>query len=417
MKTMWTHRLAPALVLGGVIAACGGGGTDSGFGSDGTPDAGGGPPSGDGGGTFFPSGDGGGSTFGDGSAPPPPAPLDGGCATATATATRQPVYMLFVLDGSGSMREDNKWTAVVPALDAIFDDIQAQNDRSLGVGLIGFSDSNDGSCTGGLFNTCTGPYPSKTDVPIAFVDKAQHDKLRARIDAAMPSGGTPTQAALTGGFGALEPFVATGALQPGGKKVLVLMTDGVPSGGATEQNACIAAAKTELALPSPKGPITTFAVGIGVFPSTSKVTYDPAFMGALAQAGGAAPAGCNPSENADVSKVCHFQVTPNGKTAAQITQDFIKAIDQIRGQVLSCEFALDKSVGGQVDPSKVNVVFVDKNGVSHPILQDGTNGWTYDDPASPKKVILHGQGCADVKGDPQGKVSIVLGCVTERGPS
>jgi hypothetical protein len=415
MKIMKTHRFASALVLAGSIAACGGTNPDSGFGDGGTPDAG--ASASEDAGKFFPAPDDAGSLGGDGSTRPPPPSLDGGCATATAAATRQPVYMLFVLDGSGSMREDNKWTAVVPALDAIFDDIQGQNDKSLGVGLIGFADSNDGSCTGGLFNTCTGPYPSKTDVPIAFVDKAQHDKLRARIDAAMPSGGTPTQAALTGAFGAIEPFVATGDLQTGGKKVVVLMTDGVPTGGATEQNACIAAAKTELALPAPKGSITTFAVGIGVFPSTSKTTYDPAFMGALAAAGGAAPAGCNPAENADVSKVCHFQVTPNGKTAAQITQDFIKAINQIRGQVLSCEFALDKAPGAKADPAKVNVVFVDKNGVSHPLYQDPVNGWTYDNPTTPTKVILHGQGCADVKADPQGKVDIVLGCVTNPIPS
>lgn len=33
---------------------------------------------------------------------------DAGCATATAEAKRQPAYLLFVLDGSGSMKQQNK---------------------------------------------------------------------------------------------------------------------------------------------------------------------------------------------------------------------------------------------------------------------------------------------------------------------
>src|SRR5262245_16827679 len=35
--------------------------------------------------------------------------LEAGCAQATARAARQPVYMLIVLDGSGSMKDENKW--------------------------------------------------------------------------------------------------------------------------------------------------------------------------------------------------------------------------------------------------------------------------------------------------------------------
>jgi hypothetical protein len=337
--------------------------------------------------------------------------LDAGCATATAATTRQPVYMLFVLDGSNSMNQDSKWKAVIPALDAIFDDILTQNDTALGVGLIGFEDSNDKACTGIIFPTCK--YPSSADVPIAFVDKAQHDKLRARIDTANAAGGTPTQLALTGAYGSIDAFTPSGKLEPGGKKVLVLMTDGVPNGGPTEQDACISMATNELAAAPPKGPVTTFSVGIGPFPSTNTAGYDPAFMGKLAKAGGAAPTGCNPTENVNVANACHFQVTPNGKPVAQITSEFIAAINKIRGQVSSCEFLLDKLDGGSLDPKKVNVVFTDGAGTAHTIAQNPTDGWTYDDPNNPSKVILHGKGCGDMKADAKGKISIVIGCETE----
>src|SRR5262249_39145015 len=161
-----------------------------------------------------------------------------------------------------------------------------------------------------------------------------------------------------------------------------LMTDGVPDGGPEEQAQCTSAATTELST------VTTFAVGVGPFPSpdtTGIDGYDPAFLGTLAQAGGAAPAGCNPIEENDPSRLCHFQITPGGKSAQELAQEFANAINRIRGQVASCDFVLDKS-GGTVDPTKVNVVYRDQAGQEHVIVQDPLNGWTYDNPTNPSKV-------------------------------
>src|SRR3954464_5151492 len=132
-----------------IPVAVGCGGTDSSTFNDGQNGA-------DGSGGLFGGGngnDGGVSDFIDGSAL-----LEAGCATATARAARQPVYMLIVLDGSGSMDKENKWTAVVPALDAFFDDLKGQGDTTFGVGLTVFSDDRDK--TNGK-----GPYPV-IEVPI-----------------------------------------------------------------------------------------------------------------------------------------------------------------------------------------------------------------------------------------------------------
>ncbi len=335
--------------------------------------------------------------------------LDGGCANATADAQRAPVYMQIVLDGSGSMDNDNKWAAVVPALDAIFDDLLAKNDPAFGVGLIAFADNLDPTCQiiqtpfGPLKGSCAGPYPTNIDVPIAFVDKGQRDKLHGRIQPSGPAGDTPTKTALSGAFASLEAFTPKAPLLSSGKKVIVLMTDGVPTDSNVSDDAALVSAELK------KG-IATFAVGIGPFPSTDTKSYDPAFMGALAVAGGAAPAGCNPTENSDPTRTCHFQVTPGGKSVQQLTQDFIDAINKIRSAVATCEFVLTK--GGAVDPSQVNVIYIDGNGVQHVLVQNGTDGWTYDDPKNPSKVILHGADCNSVKNDAKGKVSIVLGCAT-----
>ena len=57
------------------------------------------------------------------------APLgDAGCATAMSQVQRSAVYLLFVLDGSGSMKQENKWAAVVPALTDIFSQMSAEAD-------------------------------------------------------------------------------------------------------------------------------------------------------------------------------------------------------------------------------------------------------------------------------------------------
>src|SRR6185312_13036067 len=107
------------------VAACGGSsehklGGSSGVGGDDDDNS------------FAPGDDDGGST-----APP----ISGsGCATASAVAKRQPVYLEFVLDGSGSMDSDNKWTAVVPALQSIFTQMKTEADPGVGAGLIVFSD-------------------------------------------------------------------------------------------------------------------------------------------------------------------------------------------------------------------------------------------------------------------------------------
>jgi hypothetical protein len=212
----------------------------------------------------------------------------------------------------------------------------------------------------------------------------------------------------------MEAFMPTAPLQPGGKKVVVLMTDGVPNGGTSEQNQCITATQTEFTKTPPAGPITTFAVGIGKYMPLQTSNYDPAFMGKLAVAGGAPNPGCDPANVTDPMKMCHFQITPGTGTAQQLEMQFKAAIDKIRGLVASCDFALEKpdGGGGQIDPGKVNVVYDDGMGHQTVIPQDPNNGWTYDNPQNPTKVSLHGMACDEVKMSTKGSVQIVLGCKT-----
>ena len=292
-----------ASVISVVASACGGGSAVSGLhaGEDGGENEGSGSSSGIIG------------NFGDATAANDGAlSADSGCATASAQATRAPVYMLFVLDGSGSMVQERKWTAVVPALQSIFTDMNKAADPGEGVGLIVFSDSQDKS-------DGKGPYPEPAiDVPIGFVGAAQLSSLNARLSG-IPVWATPTQAAMTGAYGELEGFVPLTPLPPGGQKVMILITDGVPTDacapgtGSTYNyatNTCVEMAATELAKASPQGPILTFVIGVGDFPSTKLKDFDPNFLGNVASTGGTGPTGCMTNDNTTTSGLCYFEGRP-----------------------------------------------------------------------------------------------------------
>src|SRR5690606_24928316 len=143
----------------------------------------------------------------------------------------------------------------------------------------------------------------------------------------------------------------------------------------------------------------TFSVGIGPFPGGA-FSYDPKFMGDMAVAGGTrATPQCNPAST-NINNVCHFQITPGGKPIQQLKNEFVNAINRIRGLAVGCEFniVLDEDAGN-VDPNKINVVWTDGKGKQNLIPQDDEDGWSYDDPENPTKVILNGQACGDVSAD------------------
>jgi hypothetical protein len=352
----------------------------------------------------------------------------GGCATATAVAKRIPVYMQFVVDGSGSMdgytpsgvfieseREADplaptrpsqppgltgkKWIAIRGALATFFDGLAANPDPTIAVGLYLFSSD--------------APKPSdEIDVPIAFVNASHATALKARLlPPVFPVGGTPLAASMNGQLPILKAFTPAAPVATGGKRVLVVMTDGIPTDG---RQACLsAAASARSGNPS----VLTFAVGVGNEDASPTLVYDEVFVGDLAAQGGTAPAGCNGSwsDNNRTGVPCHFQITPGTKTAAQIQADFTTAINKIRETVTSCELELAFNEG-DVDPAKVNVVLKSSSGSTSQIYQDASNGWTYDNPSLPKKVILHGSACTSLKSDPGAEVSIVLGCKTLTPP-
>jgi hypothetical protein len=337
------------------------------------------------------------------------------CATAETEAKRTPVYMLVLLDGSGSMndapteadpRDKNrqhgrKWLAAREALLSFVDQRAAIHDDTFAVGLF-------------LFSSTEVKDPMFMDVPIKLVDAAQADALRARmLPPQLPSGTSPLLATFEGQLPIARGFTPHAPLLGDGKRVMVVVTDGVPDGGGADQDALLELASAAYA-GTPQ--VTTFAVGVGD-PSAPETGYDETFMSRLAVAGGAPASDCTPGwdvTSPPSARPCHLQVTPGTKTAAQIQSELLAAIDSIRGMVTSCELAIGAPPGsGPIDPAKVNVVFTDGAGKETTLSKDPFEGWSYDDEGTPKKVVLNGAACAALKSDPKSRVYIVLGCKTK----
>lgn len=331
--------------------------------------------------------------------------LESGCATATAQAQKTPVYMLVVLDASDSMVKGGKWTAAKQALEAFFDATLAKADPGVGVGLVVFSDASDATMG-------QGPYPTNADVPVRFVDAAHRDWLKARLNTE-PAYGTPTESALVGGLSPLRDFdTAMANVFPGGRKVLVLASDGEPNPGQCSPdparpgfNRCETIASQHLQ----RDGIRTFAMGIGPFPGGAGTGYDPSFMGYLSIAGGTRRyANCDPLSTHE-DQACHLQITPGDSVVVQ-RDAMLKSLNRVRSVAAGCAFALSPTTNGVPDPSRVNVVYKDGGGKEHLLFKDGFQGWSYDDESNPTKVILNGNSCTSVSEDPEGSVRVLLGC-------
>ena len=93
-------------------------------------------------------------------------------------------------------------------------------------------------------------------------------------------------------------------------------------------------------------------------------------------------------------------------------------LDKIRRNELTCDYALPVPDNNEkVDLEKVNIRFVDELGyVDFLYVESAANcskaeyGWYFDNPASPKKVVLCNPFCDEVKASRLGKIDVVLGC-------
>ncbi|MDF2693868.1 MAG: hypothetical protein K0S65_2251 [Labilithrix sp.] len=316
-----------------------------------------------------------------------------GCAESTTEILRIPVVIEFAVDESGSMDgsgANDKWGAARDALLAAFEDMRNTADPGMFVGLLRWS----------------------TDVgdevdPGPIADQSHYDDLVDTINTPKAGGGgTSMLKGLTAAYKAVGAFTPpAGFVADEMHRAVVLVSDGAPA--TSEKPLCEDLAEEKLNEQPPKGPILTFSVGIGPFPTTSTGTYDPAFMSRIAQKGGTAPPGCSPS-SLYPADVCHFQITPAGADNTAAKQALVDAISQIRALSVSCEFTFTRNENTNLGDVRVEIT--DQDGNKTEIPKDDENGWSFDDPDNPTKIVLHGEACTSSSGTLSSRVDVVLGC-------
>ncbi len=221
--------------------------------------------------------------------------------------------------------------------------------------------------------------------------------LESTMNQTIPGGGTPTTPAVKG---ALAHLRARATANPGRKPVLVLATDGLPTGCELQGNsgALAAAALSEARMAAPG--VTTYV--IGVFSPAQLLRARPT-LGDLAAAGGTNDP---------------FVLA----TGSDLSQRFLQAVNQIRGTALSCEFLIPPPSKGTIDFDKVNVRYSGPGGdedlryvASEDRCDPARGGWFYDVPPAtgrPTRVRLCPATCTKVKDTAGVTVQLRFGCKT-----
>ena len=332
---------------------------------------------------------------------------DNWCAKFTKAATQQPAAMLFVLDASASMKDQNKWGAAQGAVASAID-ANAFDSMSLGISTFPSSFTDPPQCLcdyidqmgGGLF-TCADVFRTASLAAIRYCrrSRSRRQERRKRMHrwacvttfTNTSSGKSPQQGddsdaspiydAMVGGYNALRN-ANIGATD---KRILVLITDGGFSCASLSSparpgysdmacpdweepdtvNAMITAQRTD-----PSKPIFTFVVGVPGSDSTGGMQGQYAtapynMRRALSSyAANGSPttddptcdkpdATFNASPGAAPTKVCHFDLSGGQQFNQAALTDALAAI---RGKALGCAYDLPMPPPGDtIDPGQVNV--------------------------------------------------------------
>ena len=301
------------------------------------------------------------------------------CGSDVVPIKLSPLDLLIVLDVSYSMDYDQKWLSVRSAMKSF---VTGSGFKGLGVGLQYFP----------LRAQCRADGYQDPAVPIGTLGGAGNvgATIVSSLDAQQMSGGTPTVPMLEGTTSYLKAWLTQ---HPDHRAVLVVATDGMPDqtcvaseDGLPNSLANVVTVAAQAAQGDPS--VKTFVIGVG---------NDLVALDEFAQAGGTSRAIIvDTSQNADVA--------------------FLEALTQIRRDALGCDF--DVPTDSNVLRTRAQVRFVPDDGSGMQIFPKvdsrldcgGGEGWYFDDPGDPSKVILCDQTCETVTQGKTGELNVEFGC-------
>jgi hypothetical protein len=331
----------------------------------------------------------------------------------------KPVALYLMLDQSGSMIDSNKWGAAVTAINTF-----AADPRSAGfsAALHIFSFNLLGVPPGCAL--CDGSDCRTPMVPWGALP-GNSAPIANALNRAPIGIGTPIEAGLRGAIMGCQDYEAA---HPQEDCVAVLITDGAPS--TCESTAAGLAAIAQAAAPG----VPTFAIGM--------LGADFAMLDQIAQGGGT---DCDP---ATARRACNANTATEFLTALEqirttVTQTVtievpvevpvqveVQVPVQVEVQVpvqvpvtapIPCEWGIPASqTSEKIDPTKLNVDFTNlTSGTTKPLgivssaaaCAGATDGWYYDNPTAPTRIIACPVLCDEIKAT-NAKVDIIVGCET-----
>lgn len=296
---------------------------------------------------------------------------DASCAQTSARTTLLPLDMLILLDRSGSML-GSKWSGVTSAISRFVHDTAS---AGMNVGLTYFPRGTAGQ------NDCE--HTSYETLAVPFGELPMNTPaLTASIHETSPSGGTPMRPALQGVLAAATAYQDA---NPSHKVIVVLATDGDPSGCAN--NTVSSTAELAQRALNYNG-VQTYVIAV---------------------------------EGSTVSNLDQIAAAGGTTRAFDITSDisaFSAKMAEIRASALPCELLVPEPPSGAIlDKDRVAVKLA--SGASGELeipkadneADCGTGpGWYYDDEVLPKKIILCPTSCTTVQATVQAKLDVLFGC-------
>ncbi|HEX6765747.1 MAG TPA: hypothetical protein VF103_09730 [Polyangiaceae bacterium] len=216
--------------------------------------------------------------------------------------------------------------------------------------------------------------------------------LGASIDAQMPDGATPTGPALGGAIQQAQAYARDHANHA---VVAVLATDGLPTRCDPVEIPDIGAIAAAAVAASPS--VRTFVIGVFGPDDTDAQTN----LDTIARGGGTDAA---------------FIID----TSDNVSEQFLAALDEIRGTSLTCEFQIPAPSSGQtLDYGLVNVDYAQGTQktrlykVADAAACGSDGGWFYDDASAPTRIVLCPTNCQTAQAATDASVEIQLGCKTD----
>jgi hypothetical protein len=324
-----------------------------------------------------------------------PSSIDAACASSTQKGEQQGLNAYMMLDYSGSM-VGAKWMGVTSAINSFVG--QASSGIDVGLQYFGLPSADGGISIGGINlnigDSCDPAVYAEPAIEIAPLPGVGTLITQSLGQHATPNTSTPTGPALQG---AIDHATTWAKAHTNDVTIVILATDGDPSecpiptnAGATQAQLLSQVETIAAAGVSQTPKVLTFVIGVG---------NDTSNLNGIAQAGGTGTA---------------FIVD----TTQNVSQQFLAALNKIRGAALGCQYKIPVPTSGSVNFSEVNVQFTAGGGSPEivPQVSDKSkcpasgNAWYYDNPTTPTQILLCTTTCGTVSAG--GELDVLTGCQT-----